>query len=375
MSTAAGFDPDNDAGKEICIESLEDLARGGAFLGTGGGGLPYIGRLIAEQAIREHGKPKLLSVEDVADDSLVCCVAGFGAPTVQVEKLICGDEVAFAFARLEEHLDRRIDAILPAEIGGSNSLVPIMLAATRGLPVIDADGMGRAFPELHMNSLCVHGIRATPLVVADEHLNFAIVQSADDCFAEHMVRALAVRMGLRVFVAGFPMSGQQLKSAAIRDTLSVAHGIGGAIRRGRQQGNAVASLIDYLETTEHYRHAKLLFDGKIVDLVRETAHGFSVGRCRMTSLDNSRLDAEVSFQNENLLIAVGGEIKAMVPDLVCIVDRDTAEPIPTPELRYGQRVKVIGASAPAQIRTPAALSVFGPAAFGLEHAFTPIERL
>lgn len=375
MSTAESIDAKIDTAVEVSIEGLEDLARGGAFLGTGGGGLPYIGRLIAEQAIRAHGKPKLLDVEEVADDSLVCCVAGFGAPTVQVEKLICGDEVAFAFSKLEEHLDRRIDAILPAEVGGSNSLVPIMLAAMRGLPIINADGMGRAFPELHMNSLCVHGIRATPLVVADEHLNFAIVHSADDCFAEQMVRALAVQMGLRVFVAGFPMSGRQLKAAAIRHTLTIAQGIGCAIRHGRQQGNAVASLINYLRSTEHYRHAKVLFDGKIIDLIRETARGFSVGRCRMTSLNGGKIDAEVSFQNENLMITVDGEVKAMVPDLVCIVDRDTAEPIPTPELRYGQRVKVIGTSAPAQIRTSAALAVFGPAAFGLEHPFTPIESL
>lgn len=32
---------------------LEDLCRGAAFLGTGGGGDPYIGRLMVLQAMRE----------------------------------------------------------------------------------------------------------------------------------------------------------------------------------------------------------------------------------------------------------------------------------------------------------------------------------
>ena len=37
---------------------------------------------------------------------------------------------------------------MPLEMGGINSLVPIMAAARLGLPLADADGMGRAFPEL-----------------------------------------------------------------------------------------------------------------------------------------------------------------------------------------------------------------------------------
>ena len=39
---------------------------------------------------------------------------------------------------------------MPIEAGGVNSLLPLALAARLGLPVIDADGMGRAFPELQM---------------------------------------------------------------------------------------------------------------------------------------------------------------------------------------------------------------------------------
>ena len=41
--------------REIKVEDLRDLARGAAVLGTGGGGDPYVGRLLAQQAIRRHG--------------------------------------------------------------------------------------------------------------------------------------------------------------------------------------------------------------------------------------------------------------------------------------------------------------------------------
>ena len=61
----------------------------------------------------------------------------------------------------------------------------------------------------------------------------------------------------------------------------------------------------------------------------------------------------------------------MVPDIITILDRETAETIVTERLKYGQRVKVVGASAPAPLRTPEALAVLGPAAFGLRRSLSP----
>lgn len=361
--------------KEVQIEDLEDMARGAAFLGTGGGGDPYIGRLVTRETFKEYGPAKVITVDDVKDDALVCCVAGFGAPTVQVEKLTCGDEVEYCFRKLEERLGRKADAILPAEIGGSNSMLPLMLGSRTKLPVVDADGMGRAFPELQMNSLSVHGITACPLVVIDEHKNFATVEATSDRQAEAMTRALAIQMGLRVFIAGFSMSGRQLKEAAIEGTLTLAHGIGCAIRQGRHDGDPVEALVSYLRTTEYYKHAKILFDGKIIDLERKTDAGFSIGHCYLESLDGRQQKAEFVFQNENLVVRVEGKMRAVVPDLITIVDRETAEPIPTQDLKYGQRVKVIGVSAPSKMRSPKALETFGPSAFRLPESFVPIENI
>ncbi len=165
---------------KLTIEDLECLAEGAAFLGTGGGGDPYIGRLIVQQAIEEHGSPTLLDPSEINDNMNVFSIAGFGAPTVQMEKLIHGDEVMFALSKLEQITGRNVDALIPAEIGGGNSMTPIMVAATRGIPVIDGDGMGRAFPELQMNNFSALGVRATPLVVVDEHLNYAVIEAETD---------------------------------------------------------------------------------------------------------------------------------------------------------------------------------------------------
>lgn len=75
-------------GLRLSQEDLPDLARGAAFLGTGGGGNPYVGRLMVERAMADTGqKLELLDLMDVPDNALVIPTAMMGAPTCIVEKL------------------------------------------------------------------------------------------------------------------------------------------------------------------------------------------------------------------------------------------------------------------------------------------------
>ena len=119
----------------------------------------------------------------------------------------------------------------------------------------------------------------------------------------------------------------------------------------------------------------MLFHGEIVDLRRETTRGFAVGHCRLAPLGGKGAPFEIEFQNENLVARQDGRIRAVVPDFVCVVDAESAEPITTEALRYGQRVKVIAASAAPVMRTPEALAIFGPRVFGVDADFVPLEEI
>ena len=121
-----------------------------------------------------------------------------------------------------------------------------------------------------------------------------------------------------------------------------------------------------------YSHLRVLFRGKVVDVERRTLEGFARGRARFTGFDGTS-ELELRFQNENLVAEVDGEVVCTVPDLICVLEADTAEPITTEGLRYGQRVTVVGISTPDLMRTPEALAVFGPACFGLDVEFDPVE--
>ena len=78
--------------RKIGLEEIEDIALGAALLGAGGGGDPYIGKLVAMGAVRECGPVTLLDPEEVPDDALIVPIAMMGAPTILGEKGIGGNE-------------------------------------------------------------------------------------------------------------------------------------------------------------------------------------------------------------------------------------------------------------------------------------------
>jgi len=158
----------------LTADRIAELARGAAVLGTGGGGDPYIGSLLAAQALAEHGPVTVVSLDEVPDDALVLTVAMMGAPTVMVEKLPSLEEVIAPVHALGTYLGRPVTHVACAEIGGVNSTIPVAAAAALGLPLVDADGMGRAFPELQMVLPTLAGIEATPMSIVDEKGNRGI---------------------------------------------------------------------------------------------------------------------------------------------------------------------------------------------------------
>ncbi|MEE9273061.1 MAG: DUF917 domain-containing protein [Robiginitomaculum sp.] len=359
----------------IGLHNLDDFAYGAAFMGTGGGGDPYLGKLFIRQTLIEHGDPKITQLSDLDDDAKVFSVAMMGAPTVLFEKLFSMEDVHLAVTKLEEHLGYKADVIIPAEIGGVNATLPVAYAAWRGLPVIDADGMGRCFPALEMVTFNVLGVSATPMSMANEHGEWKILETDTAKQAEDTSRPIITDWGGSGMISLYPMTGKQAKETAVGGTLSLAVGIGEAIRTGNEKNGAIENLLSYLRSTEYYKHCAVLFDGKIIDLTRKTQQGWNIGQCYLESVKNSNDKMKVTFQNEHLVAYRNGKVVTIVPDLIAMVDSDTAEPIPAENLRYGQRVTVIGTSAAPIMRTPAALQVFGPRCFGLEENFVPIEKL
>ena len=110
-------------------------------------------------------------------------------------------------------------------------------------------------------------------------------------------------------------------------------------------------------------------------VLRETKHGFTVSRVMLDGIENSSGRCEVTFRNEFLIAKQNGRVVATVPDLICCLDRETAEPFTAESLKYGNRVKVVGVAAAPVMRTPEALEIFEPRVIKMEEDFTPLEEL
>jgi len=345
--------------RKIGVKEIEDISIGATLLGSGGGGDPYIGKLMAINAIQKYGEVTLLSPSEVPDNALIVPIGGIGAPLIILEKGCSLNNCQQVYDMFASYTKQKIFAFMPIEAGGVNSMFPFVAAATLGLPVIDADAMGRAFPEIQMTTFTIGNISASPIAVADEKGNSAVFNSVNDKWAENLIRSFTTTCGGSVLGITYSVTGKQLKDFAIHDIVTRCEKIGNAIKTKK-------------ELNEGYK----LFTGKIVDIVRETTGGFNFGKITIEGLDNfSNKRAVVGFQNENLLLEVDNQVKVTTPDLICIVDKETFMPCTTESLKYGKRVSVFGLKCHKAWRSKKGLELVGPRYFGYNIDYKPVEEL
>ncbi len=354
-------------GWQLTPEDIDLIALGAGVLGTGGGGNPYLGKLMALRALPEAGGITIIPPDAVGDGDLAIAVSGMGAPTVGVEKLERGTEAYGAFVALERYLGEEAVAVVCGEIGGANSMTPLIVAARRGLPVVDADPMGRAFPELQMDTFNIYGVRSSPAALCDDKDNVTIFAATRDAlWTERLGRVVTIVMGGHAGLAMPVLRGAELKRAAIWHSYSYARDIGAALRAAQAEKRRPETALQPLG-------GRLLFRGKITDVERRTTGGFARGSLVVAGhAGDAGVTLRIAFQNENLVAWRDEDVIATVPDLICILDDETGEPTGTETLRFGLRVAVVGFPADPKLTTPEALHVVGPAAFGYDLPYQPL---
>ncbi|MGH3265362.1 MAG: DUF917 domain-containing protein, partial [Trebonia sp.] len=312
---------------------------------------------------------RAVNLSELPDEALVVPVGGMGAPTVGLEKLGRGDEGAIAVQSIAEHFGVAIAATVPIEIGGGNSIGPLIAAAQLGLPMVDADGMGRAFPEGSMISYYFDG-RATPcaIMVDSRHRQITFENIPGTIELERVSRAMCVQFGGSAQVADAPIPVGRLREVAIRDTLTQARNLGDAVLRAQGASG------DPVEEICRESGGRRFFAGKVTDVDRRVERGYNFGRLTLEGTDRCKGQrATIDVQNEFLILRVDGDLLATVPDIITLVDQERGLPITTEVVRYGLRVQVLGIPAAKQLTTEQALRWVGPRAFGYDLDFTPLE--
>lgn len=360
---------------EVCVAGTSRIAHsditalslGCAVYGVGGGGNAEVGGWAARHAIDAAGGfVPLVSLDELPDDGLILPLSAIGAPTVSQEMIPSGAEPHLIRETIERVYERSVVAIMPEEIGGANGVRSAGWAASLGLPLLDADGMGRAFPEIDMVTMELAGIAPGTLVLADILGNVTTLRPRDGGWAERMARASAVASGSSAIMGSYVLTTDEARGAVIEGTVSAALAAGRVVADPRQGMDDLCAHLG----------ARRIITGKIIDLEQRSAGGFVRGSAVIAGLgaDRDRL-ARMEIQNENLIVTEDGRCLASTPDLIVACDAESGRALGTESLQFGQRVVVIAWACDPLWRSPRGIARSGPRAFGYDIDYTPIEDL
>ncbi len=346
--------------QQIYKEDLELLALGSAVLGSGGGGDPAYDLLMAQYAMDQYGPVKLIRVEDLAPDDLIAPCDFIGAPLVAVEQLPQGEELLRILELIRKTLGKSVTALLPSEIGGGNAFVPLTIASRLGLPVVDGDLIGRAFPQIQMCTAHLTGISPTPAFLADGLGNSVVVHANTSMELEKIARQVAIAMGSHCAMASFLMNGNQAKQAVIPGSISKACKIGAVMK-----GN------DPIQSLVNSYHGAVLAEGMVTEINQDIRDGFLEGTVKMGTPQGT---VEIIYQNEYLVAKVQDSILASTPDIITLLESDSGTPITSESLKYGLRVHLIALPAPKIWTTTEGLQCVGPHYFGFDFSYSPVKQ-
>jgi len=391
----------------------ECLTIGAGVLGCGGGGSPYLGSIRLKQCIQQKSIPRVVHIDSLKDDDMVYCVAFMGAPLIYTEMLPSGAELpnalqltqcmienGFADSDITDEYRKKqaeklnVDliseedgntvsfkvnrslgdmkppvALMCCEVGGLNTLEPLILAAHLDIPVVDCDGMGRAFPQLQQFGPFMYGCPVYPAVITSMHGNsVCCLKTNSSVGLENFFRKHCIEMGCIAGVCISYLTKKDILNHTVKNTISKARLIGNAVLNARK-GN-VCPIQALVKETQ----GKLICQGKISDVRRATKDGFAQGHIIIESTDNQQSDVHINFQNEFIICKdiTSCNIIATSPDLITLVATETGEPITTDEVKYGLRVSVIVLPSAPLMCTETALKFTGPNAFNYDTEYKPI---
>lgn len=363
-------------------QEMEEMLTGLGLLGTGGGGDPAgWGRSVVKADFAMGREYHIVDSEEVDDEALVVSGGYLGsvAEDQALDRIIDDWEDSFELEKalrvMEDVLGRRIDYLVPFELGGGNTPVILSAGARLGIPMIDGDALGRAAPETQMTSFIGHGVKLTPMPLVGSQGTVVIVKESDDIFFPDEVGRFFVstKRGL-IANSHYPMSGADLKRTVIPNTITKA------IELGRFVASLSGEPEDRLTNLSEYLAGFPLLWGKVTVINGENRGGFYFAHVRIKGLDGFKgHTVDLTIKNEVMCARLDSQLAVIFPDLVLLMDSYTNEGIMTPELKEGKELFVIALPCHSRLRealnTPTGAQAFASERYGERISYRPVEDL
>jgi DUF917 family protein len=329
-------------------QDLLDLADGAAIFSAGGGGDPEVGYRIVDNLTSQGYRVRLVAPLEIADDAMIVNFACVGATTA----IEYDSEAAIRTLKaLEEYASFSAYATIPVELGGFNTLAAVDVAARRGIPIVDADGAGRAVPEVHLKVYTIDHIPLTPMAVADLHAKNVVIveETADSKAAERIARVLAAEWNQTTYTARRILTGVQVKTSPIQLSLSKSMRIGKLLRTEVDPVKAI------LKETAGLK----LFEGVVENVKKRTEGGFTFVDVKLAGTSESAGSTfEFKAKNEVLVAYKDAKLAGVAPDIITPVHSETGRCITAEKIEDGDKLIVLGLPAPQKWRTSKGLELW-----------------
>jgi len=354
-------------------QEIEDLIRGAAVLATGGGGNPKEGLKLLEEALKIKGEISIIDVDEVREDwvAVTPYYVGTIAPLAKTKKPVkITDSMTLAFRKMEKNLDKKINAVVPGEIGGENTPVAINIGAKMNLPILDGDLIGRAAPEITQGILHIFDVPMYPSVLVSETGNILIVEKyADIEDYEAIARFVSILEGRFIAVVDTPLVRENIKKVVVKNSVSKCIEIGRVIRESRKKGkNPVDAVVKAINGWK-------IFEGVVKGYTWKDEGGFLVGEALLGGINEWQGHTLKSWiKNEHIMAWRDNKPIVMPPDLMAFL-LDNGEAVINSDLKKDIKVQVVATKAPEIWRTPKGLELFGPKHFGFNLEYVPVEEL
>ncbi|MQA83138.1 MAG: DUF917 family protein [Streptosporangiales bacterium] len=343
---------------QIGVDDIEHLVLGAQLVSSGGATIGTVPSAWLRRTLAGAGPVRLVPVSDLSPETLCVPVGNVGSPTVLEEKLPAGEEFVHAVRGIEDRLGTPAGAVAALDVASINALTPVIAAAQLGLPLVDADGMGRMFPLIELTVWAAAGLPASPITLVNTHGDVITIDCADNQRIESLARPAIIALGGWCAAALYPMNAATLARHGIHGSFSQALRLGRTLAEAQERGSPRgADLARELG-------ARLLFTGAVVEVSRPTAAGFARGVVVIADRTDPDRMLRLEVQNECLLALVDGRVAAAVPDVICPIEQGSCLPVGVEQLYYGQVLDVLCFAADPAWHTPEGLALAGPAAFG-----------
>lgn len=366
---------------KLSREDAYDMLIAVGILGTGGGGDPVtFGKPLVDWDYQRGRVYEITDPEQIKDDAFIVCGGYMGSVKVFTS---VGDMLEAWETRYELHeamkiseriTGRKVNHLVPFELGGTNTTVMLSLAARAGITTVDGDGLGRSAPETQMISFVGYGIELCPMPVVSKNGSIIIVdKTTSPALADEIGRFAVVQDGGAGANNHYYQTGAQLKKAVIPNSISKAIELGRAILDAeKSKSNVIDAFLDIMG-------GRVLTRGTIDEVKGEDRAGHWHVQVRIKSKE-LRGRFEVVVKNEYMMALCDGKPVVMFPDLICIHDPKTGQGVMSSNLKKGLEVIVTAVPAHERLRfagsTPIGKKAFSPERYGHpELKYSPMEEI